>query len=466
MARLFRKDDRRTLYRDILDKVDDPLCRFTVAGKILYGNSAFAAYNRISSHALAGVDLFDLPAFQQPEFRAALASLTPENPTFTLEFSELTNNNGLTRRVWEGRGEWDSGGSLHQVQILGRLYAEPSESEKIAARKAHQLRALHQATTALLTTLNLEELLGQILDATTSAVLAAEKGFIHLIAADTGELVLRAMLGYREGDPRIQRIRLPGEQTYIAQSVAERRPMRIPDMEAYGAEQGHEPAGAVRSAIVAPLIHRDANLGALTLQSTRLDAFTEDDLDLLVAFAATATNAIYNAQLHAEVQREAITDPLTGVYNRRGFFELSKHELERVHRFNNATALIILDIDRFKTINDRYGHPAGDQVLQEMVDVLLGALRKVDIFGRYGGDEFTALLPETDLFTAAGVAERLRKLIQDNRFRVDDKLMRITVSIGVTRITHESKELGTFIKRADAALYKAKEAGRNRVEIG
>ena len=117
----------------------------------------------------------------------------------------------------------------------------------------------------------------------------------------------------------------------------------------------------VRSVIVAPLVLENHAIGALSLKSSSKAAFTESDLHLVISFAATATAAIRNAQLHAEVQKQAITDGLTGTYNRRGFYDLGLREVERANRFGRTLAAIMLDIDHFKDVNDQFGHAAGDR---------------------------------------------------------------------------------------------------------
>ncbi|MGW8252084.1 MAG: GAF domain-containing protein, partial [Anaerolineales bacterium] len=200
--------------------------------------------------------------------------------------------------------------------------------------RTQELSALQKATSALLTTLDLEVLLGQILDAAISAIPAAEKGTLHLVARDTGQLQLRAVQGYT--DPRIRTFNPTDSASFPANAVRERKPLLIHDAHAdpdtrYGSDIPE--IRAISSMIIAPLILGGRTLGAISLDAYRRYAFTDSDLQLLVSFAATATTAIQNAQLYSEVQRQAITDPLTGLYNRRGFFELGRREVERANRF-------------------------------------------------------------------------------------------------------------------------------------
>jgi diguanylate cyclase (GGDEF)-like protein len=277
---------------------------------------------------------------------------------------------------------------------------------------------------------------------------------------------MRASVGY--SDPRIRRIRIPGSLGYVAKSVRERTPILIADLleNPTNLDGLHMEVKDVRSAIVAPLMVKGLVYGALSLESSQVSAFHESDLNLLVGFAATATAAIQNARLHAEVQKLAITDALTGLYNRRGLFELGQREVERSRRYKRPLVAIMMDIDRFKFINDYYGHAAGDLVLQTVAKRCVDNMRRIDILGRLGGDEFTFLLPETDMFTANNVAERVRHTIAEYPVITEESQISVSVSIGVARATAATPDLEVLISRADAAMYVAKREGRNRVEFG
>jgi diguanylate cyclase (GGDEF)-like protein len=227
-------------------------------------------------------------------------------------------------------------------------------------------------------------------------------------------------------------------------------------------EVGSDAREAV-SSIIAPLLLGGEALGAISLESYRPYAFTQPDLDLLVSFAATATTAIQNAQLHAEVQRQAITDTLTGLYNRRGFFELGRREVERAIRFGRPLTAVMFDIDYFKNVNDLYGHAVGDKLLINLTTRLLQELRQIDLLGRYGGDEFVALLPETDLSNAMSVAERLRKVVASTKVTGPSMSVKISLSAGVATLSSDSRDLNSLLQQADQALYEAKRQGRDRV---
>jgi diguanylate cyclase (GGDEF)-like protein len=355
---------------------------------------------------------------------------------------------------------------LQDLAARAALAIENARLYAAEAQRARELDALHRAASALLSTLDLDALLGQILDAAQNAIPAAEKGLLHLINPGTSELRVRAMLGYQ--NPRIQKISGGSEQDYLLKAVDERRALLVHDTLAgkddpTGADV--HPVPTVRSAVVAPLIVENKVLGVLSLSSGSPSAFGDADLRLLTSLAATTTAAIQNALLHSEVQQLAITDALTGLYNRRGFFDLGQREIDRFQRFGRPLTAIMLDIDHFKEVNDTHGHSVGDQVLATLARRFRTNIRHVDILCRYGGEEFAILLPETDLFTASEIAERIRRSIADEPFQTDHGQMRVTISLGVTRALPETADLQALLERADGALYRAKSGGRNRVEI-
>jgi diguanylate cyclase (GGDEF)-like protein len=164
------------------------------------------------------------------------------------------------------------------------------------------------------------------------------------------------------------------------------------------------------------------------------------------------------------MKRLATTDNLTGAANRHEFFRMADLELRRAKRYGHALTVIMLDIDYFKSINDTHGHQAGDAVLKALSALVRAALRDTDIFGRLGGEEFAAVLPETDIQGGVPVAERLRRELAGLTVRLRDAALRFTVSIGVSEVRPSDRLIEDTINRADEALYKAKRMGRNRVE--
>ncbi|HSQ78432.1 MAG TPA: diguanylate cyclase, partial [Nitrospirota bacterium] len=162
------------------------------------------------------------------------------------------------------------------------------------------------------------------------------------------------------------------------------------------------------------------------------------------------------------------TDGLTGMINRRALTDSLAYEIDRAKRYHSELALILCDVDNFKAINDTYGHDAGDRTLQALSDTLKTILRKIDIAGRYGGDEFMLILPETTVSGAESLAEKLLSAVRDTELRLPDgKHIRLSMSIGIAGLEadREGENIDSFVKRADDAMYAAKQGGKDRVSI-
>lgn len=191
----------------------------------------------------------------------------------------------------------------------------------------------------------------------------------------------------------------------------------------------------------------------------------EQDLPALSIFANQVAIALENARLFEEVQNLVLTDELTGLYNRRGLFEIGRIELARARRLERPFAALMIDIDHFKQINDTHGHPTGDLVLQHLAAVFQKGLRATDLVGRFGGEEFVILLSDADQKNAREVAERLRAAIGQLAIETPKGTIRTTISVGLAALDQNSPDLNTLIARADQAMYVSKHKGRNRVSI-
>lgn len=190
--------------------------------------------------------------------------------------------------------------------------------------------------------------------------------------------------------------------------------------------------------------------------------------NLTVVFGMFAYLALFYVitvtRAHKRLARMATTDSLTGLFNRRHMIALTEKELARHYRRPSNLTFLLLDVDHFKQINDRYGHDIGDRVLSGVSQMLTDSMREQDFIGRWGGEEFLAVLPETDLSQAEASAERIRKAVESLVIECDGQRLSATISIGITQYRAEEL-LSTAIARADRALYESKSAGRNRVEI-
>lgn len=212
--------------------------------------------------------------------------------------------------------------------------------------------------------------------------------------------------------------------------------------------------------VLLPLIIGDREIGNLWLWGSNLE---KSDLTAHSVFASQVAIALENARLYSEVQTMAMTDDLTGLYNRRRLFQIALEEIKRSQQLNKPLSLIIVDLDEFKRVNDTYGHVVGDEVVVEIANRCRQHARNSDLIGRYGGDEFIFLLPDTAIEAAIHVAERTRNLIQNIPIVTSAGDIYITASMGVATVTEESTDLVSLLIRADKSLYSAKQTGRNKV---
>ncbi|MGA3085813.1 MAG: GGDEF domain-containing protein [Thermodesulfobacteriota bacterium] len=169
-------------------------------------------------------------------------------------------------------------------------------------------------------------------------------------------------------------------------------------------------------------------------------------------------------KLEKVLKELAATDPLTGLFNRREYEMLFKHEIERARRMKTSLSLGILDLDYFKKVNDTYGHGVGDEVLRRTAELLRKNLRAVEIIGRFGGEEFIIFFPDTSIDQAVMISDRFLKKLSATDINIGVSTIRITATAGITQLLPIDKDINSIIRRADTALYKGKEAGRNRVE--
>jgi eukaryotic-like serine/threonine-protein kinase len=234
-----------------------------------------------------------------------------------------------------------------------------------------------------------------------------------------------------------------GARVAIPRSVAERLP-------------------GAREWLVLPLRSRTSTIGALILGSTGTDGLAEQ-VEVAAALVEQGLTAYDNASLFSRVQNMAAVDELTGIANRRRFLEMAERDVDAAARHGRPLAAMMIDIDHFKSINDTYGHPTGDDVIRTVAGRLAAQARRTDLLGRYGGEEFVLLLPDTATRTCRDLAERLRAGVADVQVQTRSGPLTVTVSVGIAARLPADPDLTALLSRADEALYEAKKGGRNRV---
>ncbi|RXD03835.1 sensor domain-containing diguanylate cyclase [Sphingomonas sp. UV9] len=201
------------------------------------------------------------------------------------------------------------------------------------------------------------------------------------------------------------------------------------------------------------------NVGSLCAMDTRERRFSPADIAILSNFANIVCDEL-------ELRLIAQVDHLTGALTRRGFVEQAEREMARSRRYERPSALVMLDVDHFKSVNDTYGHTIGDQVLHQLAKLAEATLRPIDVFGRLGGEEFGILLPETTADEALIVAERLREAMAGYAMQLSNGApLNVTASFGVAELAPAMTSVATWIEQADAALYAAKAGGRNCTKL-
>jgi diguanylate cyclase (GGDEF)-like protein len=272
-------------------------------------------------------------------------------------------------------------------------------------------------------------------------------------------------LAYFSGSqPPEQRSNLPMEGTLTGTAIAERTLKYFSDISNFPMPLLPIETPDVKSALMAPLLYHGEPNGVVVMASGKPDIFTPSDVGLISLLGNQTASSLNNARLHAEIKHRALTDGLTGLINHRHFMERLAAEFKRFDRSGNPLSVMLVDADHFKRVNDTYGHPAGDQVLRDLADLIRSALRAQDVPARYGGEEFVAALPDTPPKSAFQIAERLRRSAEKFNFMHHDTHIPVTISIGVATCPFDDNTMPGLIQKADDALYRAKQKGRNRVE--
>ena len=322
-----------------------------------------------------------------------------------------------------------------------------------------KISTLYRLTSIVQKTVKKQEVLNAILDGITR-----EFGFsnmaILLLDEERKELTVDAYRGYLRNIEKNRPISV-GSNHSISQAVLTRQLVYVDDIQTINKEYSKV------SEVAIPLIFDDKVLGVLSVETTDERTLQPYDLDLFRSLAGQMAMTIAHARYVEKVEKEAVTDGLTGLYNHRYFRFVLQQEFKRAVRYNRPLSMLMIDIDYFKHYNDTNGHPMGDRVLHSVANLIKNHCRDVDYVVRYGGEEFAVILPETNVEEAYHLAERIRQSISQYPFhnRQMQPNGEVTVSIGVSGYPIPASNHDELVDFADMALYAVKKDKRNSVHI-
>jgi eukaryotic-like serine/threonine-protein kinase len=364
------------------------------------------------------------------------------------------------------------GDRLKRAQVpepLGQLEtyaADLSRTYQELRRHLQQMTVLHEVNTRIASALDPDEVLAGVLESLNRLVryesaavylfeldVAVPAQGPHTVVPSTTLPRLRAGRGYDAGPIDTVEGTVASEDSTVAEAIRTQQTVG-------------KPSGERGLRLAVPLRAGGRALGALELQLA--EPLAEDDVKVVELLAAAAAVALQNAHLYQETQRLATTDPLTGLSNYRHFHDLLNLEVQRARRMDYPIGLVMMDLDHFKQVNDRHGHPICDVALRSVADLLRTRLRRTDVVGRLGGEEFGAILPGASLDEVTVVAEKLRVAVEalpPVSGGMQAGPTPLTVSLGGTSLESQVVDAELLVGCADRALYEAKRNGRNQVRL-
>jgi diguanylate cyclase (GGDEF)-like protein len=333
--------------------------------------------------------------------------------------------------------------------------------------QVHRAELLSELIRLFSSSLQINELLEQVVLKSTDVL--GDTSFI-VLAGDAGELKLEA--AYAKDRERLVRMLVSTinmapqglRSGLIAGVLDSRKPALVPNLRQMNLSphiRAFVEKYALASLVAVPIQTKEVVLGAFVSFSVETRAFTDEDVTTAVALADFTAIALENAGLFAELQRSAITDPLTGIYNTRFFHEVLQRETARADRYSTPLSLLMIDVDTFKEVNDTFGHVVGNKVLTQIAKILERTVRNTDFVFRCGGDEFGVVLPATNLEGALRAAEKILDRVKSAEILTALGYSGpVTVSIGVSEY-HRGSHFEGLVAEADQALYASKRSSRN-----
>ncbi|NOZ00374.1 MAG: diguanylate cyclase, partial [Deltaproteobacteria bacterium] len=380
----------------------------------------------------------------------------------------ISQGNTVGRLVIQGLGDKSPDSSAQEFLRLVAIYAGSMVANTrlydALQKRLEELTTLFEVGKALSSTLELDRVLRMIVDGITSLT-GVRSCSIMLLDHSGQRLKIRSARGVPEEVVKTA-VRELGEG--ISGKVAQTgKPIYLRDVkEARGVSGCNSKRYRSPSLICVPLKSRGRIIGVLNANDKAGGDFTPEDLNLVTLFANNAAVAIDNAAMHDQLWKSSVTDGLTKTYVHTYFEQQLQRKVEAAIRQEGKLAVIMLDLDHFKKINDQYGHQVGDDVLRQVARLLRKAVRSNDLVARYGGEEFVLILTDVPARIVLGVAERLRAAVERSTFTVDPAKggkISITASFGIAMLPNDASDAKSLVKVTDDYMYKSKESGRNRV---
>lgn len=356
------------------------------------------------------------------------------------------------------------------VPFLKCLYARSADKafsgDYMDKNRLKGFYALEQGYRSIAPVLDREELYDTIL-AKSSQLVEAERGSLMILDNKSKLLSVKAAKGMDRSMADMVKVKM-GEG--ISGSIAARGlPVMVRNIEDEVPLRKNRPRYKTKSFISIPLKLDTRVIGVINM-SDKISGgdFSEEDMHLLLSFANFASIALERGAYYSmteELKTLSMTDPLTGLFNRRYFRERLFEEVERFKRHNECFTVFVIDIDNFKSFNDRYGHIAGDGILKGVARSIRDAVRSMDVVARYGGEEFAVILPHTNKKDSAIIAERIRKGVEEYKPVPVELHEWPTISLGVAEFPEDANNIDEVVNKADRAMYTAKKMGKNRVVV-
>lgn len=453
-------DDR--VFRAIIENSSDVIARFDLDLRCIYVNPSITRYLPLPREHYPGKKL-EGSSWPEAWSRPILQSLQAVRRTLTAQQIELEPDIDGEHLVFEMRmfPELDANHALASILCIAREVTEASLARRLLTEENAVLEMIADSRPVKIIMHSICQMIESQLANGMCAIMTLDPGGHQLTLAAAPSLpgALRQQL---------EALSIAPEGSACGSAAYWKRSVIVNDVGESPLWESLRPAAerlGLQACWSTPIFASDHQLlGTLAIYYTETRSPTPRELRLIYRSTHIAAIALQRNLHEAQLYQLATQDGLTHLYNRRHFIECAQQHLSQARRYQHPVSVLMLDLDHFKQINDRYGHAAGDRVLELFSKICLRCLRAADIVGRMGGEEFAALLPDTGLNEARKVAERLRQRVDETVLPEGGKRIRFQVSVGISCL-HAHETLDALLIRADKMLYQAKSLGRNRVCI-